>query len=896
MPMTDDPSAGMDGSFDSTKSMSPPSERGSASGESAGDGRTRQLDPGDALGDRFTVIRFLARGGMGEVYEVADRHLQNKHCALKTLRGEIATDPSVRQRFEREVLLAREVTHPNVCQTFDLFRMEGPRGPVLCLTMKLLRGESLAARLKRAGPFDPESALPLIRQMVDALDAAHRAGVVHRDFKPGNVMLETTAGEVRIAVTDFGLSRAYEADETLGEAGHISGTMGYIAPELLQGGNAGPASDVYALGVVIHEMLTGKRPAGKPGKSRFLPPSHYVEGLPRAWDRMVQGCLETDPARRFQSAGEALSTLELKGASTRSARLRVPLRRGRRTAIAVALAVLVAGAAWFLLPSVDSILRPLPHRRFVALMAWPAETHAEYRPLLKNVLDTTGSWLTRSEASVKDLLIISPRDVSGQAALKSPADAVDALGVNLVLAASVRPTGGGVTLSLKVMEAATQKVLREKDLTAAESDLSRLPERSAAAGARLLDVAAPPGRMRDRDELASVPAAAYQRFTAAEDMAGQPNDSGLENAIEQYQRALEIDPRFALGYARLSMAYTRKFVRSQDSAVLNLAARNADLAIKYNPDSARALLSHALVDVNSGHTQQAIEELNQALKQEPGNPEVFMVKARTLRDLDRRGDEENVYRDILKDRPNYWPAYLELGQTLYRQGDYAKAAEAFKEGSVVAPRVAILLTNLGTMYLLLDRKQEAEATLLKSLELGPNEITYSNLGSMAFGSGDYKKALDYYGKARDLRPTRDTTWRNIGDCYAMLGNAAQVKASYQKAAELLGGALAINPKPGASWMNLAFYQAKLGLRAEAEKSLQNAELRGASDVPAQFKKAQVLAVLGKKDEALQQVLDCLAKGLSHTEVDLALDLKEVRNDARYKRAVAGSLETKEMPK
>ena len=889
MPMTDDPSAGMDGSFDSTKSMSPPSERGSASTES-GSERTRQLDPGDVLGERFTVIRFLARGGMGEVYEVADRHLQNKHCALKTLRGEIATDPSVRQRFEREVLLAREVTHPNVCQTFDLFRIEGPRGPVLCLTMKLLRGESLSARLKRAGAVDPESALPLIRQMVDALDAAHRAGVVHRDFKPGNVMLETTAGEVRIAVTDFGLSRAYEADETLGEAGHISGTIGYIAPELLQGGTAGPASDVYALGVVIHEMLTGRRPASKPGKNRFLPPSHHLEGLPRAWDRMVQGCLEMDPARRFQSAGEALSTLELKGTSTRSTRLRIAPPRGRRTATAAVLVVLAACAVWLSLPSVDALLHPLPHKRFVALMAWPAETHAEYRPLLKNVLDSTGSWLTRSEASVKDLLIISPRDVSGQAAVQNPADAVDALGANLVLAASMRPTGSGVTLSLKVMDAATQKVLRHEDLKVAESELSPM------AAARLLDVAAPPGRMRDRDELASVPATAYRLYAAAEDMAGQPNDSGLEDAIEQYQRALDIDPRFALGYARLSMAYTRKFVRSQDSAVLNLAARNADLAVKYNPDSARALLSQALVDVNAGRTQTAIDELSQALKQEPGNPEIFMVKARTLRDLDRRGDEENVYRDILKDRPNYWPAYLELGQTLYRAGDYANAAEAFKEGSVVAPRVAILLTNLGTMYLLLDRKQEAEATLLKSLEIAPNEITYSNLGSMAFAAGDYKKALDYYGKARDLRPMRDTTWRNIGDCYAMLGNAAQVKVSYRKAADLLGGSLAINPKPGASWMSLAFYQAKLGLRAEAEKSLQNAELRGASDVRAQFKKAQVLALLGKKDEALQQVLDCLAKGLSHTEVDLALDLKEVRNDARYKRAVAGSLETKEIPK
>jgi eukaryotic-like serine/threonine-protein kinase len=887
--MNDDDSDHLDGSVDATVSRPP---RRAAVRESGSDVRSRQLDPGDVLGDRFTIIRFLARGGMGEVYEAADRHLQNKHCALKTLRSEIAGDASVRQRFEREVLLAREVTHPNVCPTFDLFRADGPRGPVLFLTMKLLRGESLGMRLKRAGAFTSEAALPIVRQMAHALDAAHRAGVIHRDFKPGNVMIEAAGGEPRVTVTDFGLSRAYEDDATLAETERVSGTLGYMAPELLHGGSATPASDVYALGVVVHEMLTGKRPVPKPGTAKFFPPSRLVPDLPRAWDRMVIGCLQADPAKRFQSAAEALSIADSGGASTRSARVRPPMSSQRRWLISGAVAAIVATAGWLAMPDIDTLLRPLPAHRFVALMAWPPDENLEYRPLIKTVLDTTSSRLARSEASVKDLLIISPADVAGQTSPMAPKDAVNALGANLVLAASIAPRAGGVALSLKVIDAATQRVIRERVVTAAESELNRLPERAAAAGARLLDVAPLARRAQDPDELANVPPAAYQQFAAAEDLASQPNDAGLEEAIERYQRALDIDPRFALAYARLSMAYTRTFTRTHDAALLTLASRNADLAMKYNPDSARTVLSRALVDVNSGRSQQALDEIGHALKIDPGNPQALIAKARTLRDLDRRAEEEEVYRAILKDRPNYWPAYVELGLALYRHGDTAKAAETFKEGSVVAPKVATLLTNLGTMYLVMDRTQEAVAALRRSLELSPTALAYSNLGSIAFAAGDYRQALDDYTRARDLRPTVHTMWRNIGDCYAMLGDTAQVAASYRKAAELLSAELAVNPRPGASWMSLAFYRAKLGERREAVEAMRNAEARGAGDLQSRFKRAQVLALLGEKEAALQQLLECLASGLSHTEVDLALDLKELRRDPRYVARVAQTKERK----
>jgi tetratricopeptide (TPR) repeat protein len=231
-------------------------------------------------------------------------------------------------------------------------------------------------------------------------------------------------------------------------------------------------------------------------------------------------------------------------------------------------------------------------------------------------------------------------------------------------------------------------------------------------------------------------------------------------------------------------------------------------------------------------------------------------------------------------------AYNELGWVLYRHGAYQKAAEAFAEGCAVAPKVALLQTNLGTMYLLMGRKKEAEEAFLRSLERAPNETADLNLGAIAFAAGDYRKALEYYKKARDLRPSLDVAWRNLADCYAMLGDTQHKTESYRKAAEVASEALRINPNRGSLWMNLAFYQSKVGQAAEAETSLRQAESHGAVDMQSQFKKAQVLAVLGKKDEAVRQVLDCMSKGLSQAEVELALDLKDVRNDPRYKRQVA----------
>jgi tetratricopeptide (TPR) repeat protein len=189
------------------------------------------------------------------------------------------------------------------------------------------------------------------------------------------------------------------------------------------------------------------------------------------------------------------------------------------------------------------------------------------------------------------------------------------------------------------------------------------------------------------------------------------------------------------------------------------------------------------------------------------------------------------------------------------------------------------------MYLLLDQSSDAETAFRRSLERTPNELAYLNLGSIVFERGDYRKALQYYGQARDLKPKNDHNWRNIADCYFILGEQKLATENYAKAAQVLSESLRINPRRGARWMTLALYDAKLGRRTQAEANLREAESRGATDVQAQFTKAQVLAVLGRREEAMELVLACMDKGLSILEVELAVDLKEARADPRYRRKV-----------
>jgi serine/threonine protein kinase/Tfp pilus assembly protein PilF len=844
-----------------------------------------RIFPGDILGDRFLVIRYIAKGGMGEVYEVEDLHLQGVRLALKTVLPQVAGKPSMQRRFEREVLLAREVIHPNLCPIYDIFHVQHPKGTLNFLTMKLLSGETLASRLARQGRIDLPEATSIIKQVATALAAIHDAGILHRDIKASNIMLDGTGEQVRVCVMDFGLAHPYLAEGQTLTAFGMAGTPAYMAPELFRGEPPSKTTDVYAFGVVVYEMLVGKLPPINIGKELQPAQNSSFKELPPEWQQLIRGCLEPDTSRRYQTIQDALTaTSPIDHVSTTLAKR--PISRRHMIEMGTGASLAVAGGIWFEWPKIDLWIHPLPEKRFVALMAWPTAT-SESEPIVSTVLGSIRSHLARAEAYVKNLLIITSNDVASTRGLPmTPSESVNALGANLVLAASLQATATRVTLLLQVLDAASQHLLRKQHVSSSRAQVSTLADKGSAAAATLLGLPSQEKSTRDTDELQDISAAAFASFSQAEEFANQPNNTGLDAAILKYGDCLEKEPHFRLGYAKLAMAYTRKYRILHDPALLTLARQNAEKAADANSNSAKGLLSRALVYLYTGDTNEAMAYFAKALKVDPGNPEVMLYRAQALRDLNRWPEAEQTYRDILKERPNYWPANNELGWILFRQAKYVEAADAFDAAGQAAPNVALPMANLGSMYIELKRPKDAEKAANDSVSRHDNFAARLILGDVAFGEGNYKGALDDYTVATKLNPKSHLAWRNVGDCHAMLGHPAKVRESYANAANLLAQSLQINPRSGPAWMNLAFYHAKIGDNAGAATDIKNAESRGATDVESQFMKVQTLAVLGKKEEATKLLLTCMDRGLSTAEVDLALDLKDIRKDPRYLSLVA----------
>ncbi len=288
----------------------------------------RTFPDGMVVAGRYRVVRFIAEGGRGEVYEVEDLSLHER-VALKTIRPELASHLEILDQFKRELRLARRVTHPNVCRVFDLGEHRDDLGPerspraVTFLTMELLPGQTLREYVVRYGRIPPDQILPLAEQMASALDAAHVARIIHRDFKSSNVVLLQAPGapaSPRLVVTDFGLAlgTASEGDSSGPGSVTLDGTPAYMSPEQVEGLALSPSSDLYSFGVVLYEMVTGQLPfrersPAATARQRLVaappPPSAWVPELGTDWDAVLLRCLARLPQDRFATAADIVAAL-----------------------------------------------------------------------------------------------------------------------------------------------------------------------------------------------------------------------------------------------------------------------------------------------------------------------------------------------------------------------------------------------------------------------------------------------------------------------------------------------------------------------------------------------------------------------------------------------------------
>src|ERR1700756_68469 len=268
------------------------------------------LPPGMVIGSRYQVLQILGEGGMGAVYKAKDLEL-NRVIALKVIRPELASNPEILQRFKQELILARQITDRNVIRIFDLGEAEGTK----FITMEYVEGESLYQILRRQGKIPVPEAVNIMRQMLSGLQAAHREGVIHRDLKPGNIMRDAQG---RVVVMDFGLARSLEGDG-MTRTGTMMGTMEYMSPEQAQAKELDARSDIFTVGLICYEMLTGKMPFHADSavasllrrmKERAAPPSDWDASIPQPVSELVSRCLERDRAHRWQSAQEILDRID----------------------------------------------------------------------------------------------------------------------------------------------------------------------------------------------------------------------------------------------------------------------------------------------------------------------------------------------------------------------------------------------------------------------------------------------------------------------------------------------------------------------------------------------------------------------------------------------------------
>jgi len=511
-----------------------------------------RFDPGQIIADRFTVVRFIAHGGMGEVYEVEDRFLQGVHIALKVILPHIAGDAGSSRRFEQEVLLARKVTHPNLCPIYDISRCQEPAPPFVFLTMKLLAGETLAARLKRPASIPRGESISIFRQMVAGLAAIHDGGIVHRDIKPNNVMLDYSGSELCVSIMDFGLARLYDSQTTI-TVGLIAGTPGYIAPELLRGDPPSQATDIFALGVLFQQVLTN-RCLSEEAHGLSVKPSPALDDAdaPSSYIHSVKEFLSEDPNRRCAAFQKIRAAFDSGGAITErsliapvssidvSAR-RFLSRRNFVVGSALTACAAVGGVAWKwegIKNVFDDIVHPLPLKRFVALLNWPPNSDIHIGPMLAGVIDAIGNELSRAEAFDRNLFVI-PQNVSADTKTIAQLNEIrDRLGANLILATSGTTHSNQFHLSLRVLDPSSTQSIRQKRLSLPLDEQISFPSKAVRAAAELLDVS----RFEHSDLRTTPDTRSLDAFAAlqeADALMKQPNDTGLDAAIDKYKQALE---------------------------------------------------------------------------------------------------------------------------------------------------------------------------------------------------------------------------------------------------------------------------------------------------------------------------------------------------------------------
>lgn len=691
------------------------------------------FEPGAVLCGRFQMQRFIASGGMGEVYEAWDSELRER-VAIKTIRPDLAGDPEMLERFRREVKQARAISHPNVCRVHELYCDTSATGSkVWFLSMEFLDGFSLAERIRHEGRVKPEAAFELVEQIAGGLTAAHAHGVIHRDLKSGNVMLVSGApGRVRAVITDFGLAtNVLRRDGGIEQSGE--GTPEYMAPEQRRTSAVTALADQYSLGIILCEMLTGSRPSREDVTIRRAELGARLSRIADArWANVILRCVEQTPERRFRDVAEIIPILR-------------PARRNFRiTAWIAAAALLIVVGALFLWHRSREVAPPS------SLAVLPLENRTR-----NAAMEYLGAGVT--EALTDDLARMPGLDVAAgsiarrEGAGADPVSAGQHMHVASVVSGAFEESNGKLRIPIELVDARTGKQIWGQTYEASASDLADVQHEISTDVAYHLKIQMGAETAARLTRQYSTNPAAYDAYLKGRFELAKRSPDGLRDAVSEFQSSLAADPHYAPALAGLADSYS--------------------LLAFYGLEPPMPLLKNAL------KTSEEALQLDSTL----GEAYTSRALARILLDFDWDGAEQD-YKRAIELNPNYvqahaWYALL----LLIPEGRDVEARAQMKYVQSADPDSTVTIAGLGMVEHYAGQTEES-VRLLEPHINGPTpfEPAVETLAKNYMSQGRNRSAIELLTSAPVAADASGFRQALLGVAYARAGEEDKAKEAVSK--------------------------------------------------------------------------------------------------------------------
>ena len=879
---------------------------------------------GDVVGN-YKILGLAGTGGMGVVYRALDIKLE-RTVALKFLPEHVVSSHEDKERFLREARTASSLDHPNIGVIHGLEETADGR---TFIVMAYYAGETLVRRMRR--PMTIAEAVDIAIQIGEGLAAAHAGAVVHRDIKPSNVIL-TQTGVAKIV--DFGLARLASTNTT--QSVSTAGTIGYMSPEQTVGKFVDQRTDIWSLGIVLTEMVTGKNPFSRetPAATIFAilnEPPPTMEQIPIDLLAVMYRALSKEPETRYATCREMVADLKevrvhldptataqigthsssgpsssssarvgTRPSTLTSSGLRKQIEQAsrpmwsttataapqwQRWALGAGVGVVVLAVLSFLPPVRDRIAGLFGHQEeHIAVLPFEnVGNDPANEAVSAGLMDNLASRLTNLEAGKRSLWVLPTSEVR-RLKISDPSSALRQLGATVVVQGSLQRDGQAIRMTVNLVNTTNLRQIGSVTLEDRAGDFSSLEDEAVARVAKLMRIEVTPEMLRATG--GAVNAGAYELYLKALGYTQRYDKAGnLDLAIVALDSAVKADPHFALGFAQLGEAYRLKYRLDKDAKWIDEALANCQKAQQLNDRLPVVYVTLGNIHHDTGKYDLALQEYERALQLDPRNADAVMGVAKSYDSAGRIADAETAYKKAIALRPDAWDGYNRFGNFLDAHQRYDEAIAQYRHAIELTPDNAALYTNLGSVYI--DRGDpkgfpEAEQFLRKSIALEPSYPAYANLGYLYIQEHKYLDAEDVLNRALLLNDKNYLVWGNLAFAYECLKDNQKAGKAQDREIALLEQAAQDAPRDAIVQSNLGLLYAKKKLREKAISRIQSSLALSSDDAVVLANVGQAYEDLGDRTQALQYIEKSLQKGFALADLKNIPDLRGLLADPSFR--------------